>query len=107
MAYRIELSQRAFADLDEIVAYIAADSPKHAIRWKDRLLLKIASLANHPRAYGPAPEAELCRVELRQTFVGKYRILFRVDNAAQVVRVVTVRHGARRWLEADELDALD
>ena len=41
MAYRIELSPRAEADVDAIVTYISQDSPEIAKRWVVRLYEKL------------------------------------------------------------------
>jgi plasmid stabilization system protein ParE len=102
MAFSVELSFRARSDLDEIAAYIAADSPTRSAKWRARLHQKLQSLKTMPRACGIAPEDEIARYEIRQLLFGKYRVLFSIRDTT--VYVLTVRHGARRFLTTDELD---
>jgi plasmid stabilization system protein ParE len=103
MAYRVELSPRAFSDADAIVGYIAANSPRNATRWRQRLFSRLDALALMPRGCSLAPENEYVDSEIRQTFFGRYRILFTVRDEDSLVYVLTVRHGARRIIPPDEL----
>lgn len=107
MAYTIELSPRAFADIDAIVEYIQADSAPNATRWRRKLFEKIETLRTNPRGCGLAPEDEYCSIEVRQMFFGRYRILFTVRDDQSLVYVLTVRHGARRFMASDELGDID
>jgi plasmid stabilization system protein ParE len=103
MAYRVELSPRAFAKADAIVGYIAANSPRNAIRWRQRLFSKLETLALTPRGCSLAPENEHVGFEIRQTFFGRYRILFTVRDEDSLVYILSVRHGARRFIPPGEL----
>jgi plasmid stabilization system protein ParE len=103
MEYRVELSPRALADIDGIVGHIHQDSPVAATRFRERLLTKIGNLTSFPRGYSRAPEEAGCSIEVRQTFVGRYRILFTIRDEDALVYVLTVRHGARREIPPDEL----
>lgn len=58
MAYTIELSPRAFADIDAIVEHIQADSPQNATHWRRKLFEKIETLQTFPRGCSLAPEDE-------------------------------------------------
>ena len=104
MAFSVEVSFRARRDLDEIAAYIAADSPRRSARWRKRLQVKMRSLRSMPTACGLAPEDQVSDREIRQLLFGNYRVLFTVHETK--VFVLTVRHGARRLLTADELDEI-
>jgi hypothetical protein len=57
-----------------------------------------------PERFGLAPENRLSRMEMRQTFYANFRILFTIRG--QAVYVVTIRHGARRFLRRAEIDDL-
>lgn len=105
MAFTVEFSTRATRDVDEIVAYIQADSPTEATRWRQRLLAKMESLRTLPEACGLAPEYALARREIRQLLFGQYRVLFEIRKES--VFVVTIRHGARRAMRATEIDEID
>ncbi len=104
MAYSVEFSFRARRDLDHIVAYIAANSPRNATRWRHRLYEKLRSLTTMPAACGLAPEDQVSGREIRQLLFGSYRVLFTIYETK--VFILTVRHGARRFLTADELDGI-
>lgn len=107
MEYRLELSQRSFAGIAGIADYIRNDSPDNAVRWKDRVFAKIATLGNLPRACSLAPEDERCSFEVRQTIFGSYRILFTVHDDQSLVHILTVRHGARLPLTGDEISSIE
>jgi hypothetical protein len=55
-----------------------------------------------PRRCPIAPENDDFDVEVRQLLYGEFRVLFTVED--DVVRVLHVRHGARRFLTPDELE---
>jgi plasmid stabilization system protein ParE len=105
MAYRVEFSFRARHDLEEIAAYIAANSPTRAARWRKRFETRLLSLTRMPLACGLAPEDEVSGQEIRQLLFGNYRALCTIHE--QKVFVLTIRHGARRLMTADELDAIE
>jgi plasmid stabilization system protein ParE len=48
MAYRVELSPRAFSEAEAIVDFIAGDSARNAARWRQRLFSKFDSLSLMP-----------------------------------------------------------
>jgi plasmid stabilization system protein ParE len=104
MAFTVEFSFLARRDVDLIVAYIAARSPLNSARWRQRLHEKLRSLRKMPTACGLAPEDQVSGREIRQLLFGSYRILFTIYQTK--VFVLTVRHGARRLLTADELDGI-
>lgn len=105
MAFSVEFSFRARHDVEEIAAYIAADSPVHSARWRTRFEEKLRSLTRMPTACGLAPEDEVSGREIRQLLFGNYRALFTVQD--QRVFILTVRHGARRFVTADELNSIE
>ena len=105
MAFLVELTQKALDDIEEAYVWIVERSPDHASRWYNALLESIFSLENFPTRCPVAPESTLLGLEVRQLLYGKrggvYRILFRIEG--EMVYVIRVRHGAREWLEAEEL----
>ena len=98
MAYEIEVSPRAAADVDAIVDYISKDSIDAAIRWKELLFRKLDGFVLFPQSCPYAPENTDRAIEIRQAVFGNYRILFTIVESEKLVRVLTVRHGARRSL---------
>ncbi len=100
MKYRIIISPRAEIDASEIHHHISLDSPRNADRWFEALWLTIDSLAEMPRRCGKAPESRKFRRDIRQRVFGRYRILFLIED--DEVRIIHIRHGARRPLEPGE-----
>jgi toxin ParE1/3/4 len=84
-------AESAQAALDEVVTYIAQDSRDQAIRVLIRALEAAASLETFADRGRVVPE--LHEPDLRELFVFRYRLMYRV--AADEVRIVTFVHGAR------------
>jgi plasmid stabilization system protein ParE len=81
----------ASAALDEALAYVAAASPQAAGRLLERALEAAERLATLSDRGRMVPELE--DPSVREVFVGRYRLLYRVEET-QVV-VLTFPHGAR------------
>jgi plasmid stabilization system protein ParE len=101
MTYKVELSRRAQRDIVAAHDHIWRDAPGRANRWRQRLLDVVDKLERFPLRHALAPEAQMAGLEIRQMLFGSYRILYLVE--AETVNILTVRHGARRFLEPGEL----
>jgi plasmid stabilization system protein ParE len=99
--YTVEISKRAKADLTDYHNHIAADSPTNAKRWLEGALKKASSLAIFPLRCALISEARELNVELRETFYKSHRIIYKIDG--DMVRIVTVYHGSRDRLTAEDL----
>jgi plasmid stabilization system protein ParE len=77
------------------------DSPAAAEHWRINLFREFDSLQYFPLKHGLVPEAERAGTDLRQTFFGMYRILYRVRG--DVVTVHGVLHGRRHALRKEDL----
>ena len=55
-------------------------------------------------SFACAPENQDTKIEVRQLLYGRYRILYTVRGS--VVFVLTVRHGARQLMTAEELETI-
>jgi plasmid stabilization system protein ParE len=84
-------SPLADEQVDEILAYIAADDRAAALNWLEELLERVASLVRFPDSGRIVPELQ--RDDLRELLVGAYRVIYR--HAADVVEIATIQHGAR------------
>jgi toxin ParE1/3/4 len=93
--FRVILSPRAFADLDRILDYIAKDSPMNAARFIDHLQAEMDGLADLPYRY-PIHQETRRRAPVRRMPVPPYLVYYRVIDAHRAIRVLMVRHGARR-----------
>jgi toxin ParE1/3/4 len=94
-------AQSARDALDAVIGYIAQDSPQAALQVLDDALRAGASLANFAERGRVVPE--LSDPAIREVFVFKYRLQYRVDDAR--VLVVAFLHGARyfaTWQERQE-----
>ena len=92
---------RARDDLKEIRAFIARDSKINARRWIAKIRRSAESLRLFPEAgslVGEFPEAAL-----RESFVGAYRVIYRIRGSA--VEILRVIHGSR--LLPGHLERLD
>ncbi len=95
MAYRVEVTARAGRDLRRIYRDIHAVYSKEADDWFNGLESLVLSLDEFPGRGAVVPEDP----NLRQVLYGNkqvvYRVLYSVDEPAQVVRIIHIRHGAR------------
>lgn len=99
------MSRRAERDIEDAFEYIHADAPVNAVRWRRGLEDRLRILERSPEAFGFAPENHDAKALVRQLLYGRYRILYTVRG--QAVFVLTVRHGARQFLTAREVDSID
>ena len=95
-AFRIILSPEAAADLQAIHEYISHDSPRNAARMVDRILEAVAKLEIIPHRNVIEHQSRKIRHPVRSLPVRPYVVYFRVLEEEHVVRVLTIRHGARR-----------
>jgi addiction module RelE/StbE family toxin len=89
---RVEFSDEAKKDLEQIAAFIARDDEDAALRSVDRLVDRALELARAPRSGRVVPE--LGEPDLRQVLVRSYRIVYRVEP--QRIVVLTIIEGHRR-----------
>jgi toxin ParE1/3/4 len=106
-AISIEIDSRASEDIDQALNWLREQAPQKVEEWLDCLESEILSLQILPERCPLAPENGRWEpeLELRQLLFDRYpsiyRILFTVIG--DVVRILQVRHGARRYLfEVDE-----
>lgn len=102
MTYKVVVTPTAQRHLIEAFKYIAGRSPLNAERWFNRIQDAIASRGLMPKRCPLAPETEYLDVELRHLIHKPYRIIFSIRG--RTVRVLYVRHGARRAIGEAELD---
>jgi toxin ParE1/3/4 len=110
MAYLVELAARAARDLE--ILYLekyAAESNAAARRYNGwRMEDAVSALQTHPLRCPRAPEAAKPKRELRHLLYGKkpavYRVIYQVDERRKTVRVLHIRHAARRKSKSSELE---
>ena len=91
--FRVEITETAQSDVQEIFQYIAVDNQKAAINLIEGIERQIDSLEKFPARCPVIPESFELGVEYRHIIYGHYRTIFRVE-AAKVI-ILRVIHGAR------------
>jgi plasmid stabilization system protein ParE len=94
--YRVRISPRASANLEEIHRHIEADSPQNAASVIEDLLDAMESLDQLPRRYPIYQGRRRPREMVRRMPVPPFLIYYRVNESALSVDVLAVRHGSRR-----------
>lgn len=77
-------------DLRQLRQYIARDSRRNATRFVQKIRDTVNGIRRFPESGSLVPELE---VELREIFVGSYRVIYRINE--EVVEILNVIHGAR------------
>jgi plasmid stabilization system protein ParE len=91
---RVDLADRAHADLREIADWIGADDWDHAEAFRLALLAKCETLGSNPSRYPLVLHAGARN--LRKLSYRDYLIFYRVSvDRVEVVRIV---HGKRDWV---------
>ena len=93
MDYKVILSPRVIQDLQEIVRYIAWDSPVGAERFGNKLLDKAQSLSFLPERGRVVPEFK--DPQVRELLLGSYRIVYRVKLTERLVEISRFWHAAQ------------
>jgi plasmid stabilization system protein ParE len=88
---RVVWTDEARARLDEIVAYIATDSSKNALRVEKGIIQASRRMETLP--YGGGIVEELRQYGVREIYYGVYRILYVIRE--ETCYVVCVIHGSR------------
>lgn len=94
--YAVRISKTASSDLDAIFSYIVKQSPQNAERVLQRLLDEIFALKMLPHRYKVHKRSHRPDQVVRSMPVPPFVVYYRVIEDPRVVRVLTVRHGARR-----------
>jgi plasmid stabilization system protein ParE len=91
VAWKVIIGRVALRDLDRIRDFIAQENASAAISFCGKLLDHAEGLRVFPDRGGHLKE----RPEARFSVVGSYLIVYRVDQAAETVRILRFWHGAR------------
>lgn len=93
MTYAVALGLNAQSDIKNILAYIEAENPHKAVSFVEDLLERMVDrLSSMPNAGSPLGR-------YRFIMFGRYVIVYRVDEEANLVRVLLVSEGHRDWRE--------
>ena len=95
-SFRIIFAPKVISELEAIHAHIAADSPQNAPTMLSRILETLESLETLPKRTLVQGQRQNEKYPVRSVPVWPYIVYFRVLDDQEVVRVVRIRHGARR-----------
>jgi plasmid stabilization system protein ParE len=84
--------------VSDAAEYIARDNPAAAEKWVLGIFEAAEKLSGFPNRGRRVPDAG--RLDIREIFLGNYRIVYRAD--ANRIVILTVRH-LRRLLDKEEL----
>ena len=87
---KVEWSECARDDLDDLVRYISRDSAFYARRFAERIVLSTRRLQSFPESGRMIPEAD--DKTLREIIVQGYRVMYRLEPDR--VLVLAVMHGS-------------
>ena len=104
MKHRVFIHPDAEADLDAIIAAIAAEYPLTARRVAERFADQIRTLASFPRLGALAREHGSYELELRQSNIYAYRVIYTI--ARRTVHVLRIIHASRQNLRPGDLPRL-
>lgn len=88
---RVEWSDFARDDLDDLVRYISRDSAFYARRFGQKVVLATRRLRKFPESGRMIPETE--DPALREIIVQGYRVMYRLETDR--VLILSVMHGTR------------
>src|SRR5260221_11011032 len=108
MAFRVEISPEALANLDAIAVHIQQNgSFESAERWFNGVVVAIRSLGEMPGRCPLAEESDDLHTEVRLLLHGKrnhrYKIYFAIHHASETVRAFNIGHWARKTPDKIEL----
>lgn len=88
---RVEWSDSARDDLDDLVRYISRDSVFYARRFGEKVVLATRRLRDFPESGRMTPETD--DLALREIIVQGYRVMYHLE--ADRVLILAVMHGSR------------
>jgi plasmid stabilization system protein ParE len=105
--YEVIVTPEAEAGIVSAFEYINDRSPENAAKWLRGLYREIDTLETTPDRCSFARENEYLEGTLRQLLFKSHRIIFRVEQAEKIVRVLYVRHGKQKAVGARNDEAVD
>lgn len=93
MGWPVILTPQSQADLQEIVSYIARDSPERARRFGNVLIDKAMFIGTFPEMGQVVPEVR--DPSVREIIHGSYRIIYELARDPNAVFILRFWHGAR------------
>ncbi|MBN4050871.1 MAG: addiction module toxin RelE [Alkaliphilus sp.] len=93
--YNVKFLKPALDDLEEIVLYIAQDSPPMALKMYDNIIACSMKLETFPKLGRKVPDKKMNESGFRMLVLAPYIAFYRVIN--DTVYIYRVLHGARSY----------
>lgn len=95
--YKVKISPRAMREIDSIYEYIAKDKllPENAKGQVERIKRAILHLDTLPQSHQERNEGRYAGKGYRQLLMDNYLAIFRIDEAAKTVYVLTIQYQGR------------
>jgi len=90
MRYKVDLTQSALIDLNDILDWISGnDSPERALDVLDKIEIRLDSLSRHPERGSVPPELREIGIDKYREVVFKpYRIIYQVVEERVIVNLI-------------------
>jgi addiction module RelE/StbE family toxin len=101
MEYRLDITDSALNDLNDIVSYIAETlyAPTAATHFTEAVEMCYDNLKSQPFMYAACDMPELAEKGYRRAPVKNYLILYKVDELVGIVRIHRIFYGARDYID--------
>ncbi len=105
MAYEIRITEPAKFDAQEYAQYIRDKerSVEAASKWLRTLLVEIEKLRDMPSRFAVIPEGDELGTAYRSFNYYSHRVIYAVNEEAQIVTIHRIYHGARAPLAPDDV----
>lgn len=103
MAFEVKISASAEKDLVECLDFISRDSLVQAKKWFEEFESVLESLRELPACHALIPESKVIKRSLRAINHYSHRVVYEVDEAADLVYIIRVYHFARQPLKARDV----
>jgi len=88
---KLEWTEPAIADLENIRDYIRKDSEYYAARFVEKIIEAVEKLINFPKMGRSVPESD--DKNIKELLLHSYRIMYRIES--ERILILTILHGAR------------
>lgn len=89
---KIVWTKKSISDLRAINVYISLDSKLYAIRFINKLILRVDQLMNFPESGRVVPEKE--DPAIRELIEGNYRIFYKIQR--NNVTILRIHHSSKK-----------
>ena len=92
---KVNWSQEAREDLEDIYLQYCKYSDVFAQKWADEIFDVILLLETNPRLGRVLPETKI--VSIREMIIGKYRLVYQINK--ENIEILTLRHSSKPFSE--------